>query len=331
MQVRIIRPVVVIVALGIAAAGCGRYSISNIRSAKAFQDANNLYKKADYKGAVTRYEDSIQLNPELGFAYFFLGNSYENLHKPSKGDDPENIGYLTKAGEHYRMAIDKLETATDPKQKLIRRYAFEYLIVLYGADKLNNFEKAEEAAKQLIAADPTDSATYQMLARLYEDQGMFEEGEAQLLKAIEVSPKEPAGYQILANFYNTQGEFDKTMAAWYKRAEIEPNNPEAWHTIAAFYQDKVLRDKKLTRQQALDFIAKGLEAVEKALAINPKYYEAVTYKNILFRQQALFEKDPAKQKQLLSDADVLYKRALDLRAAQQTAGTDIAAAKKGGS
>ncbi len=87
MQVRFIRLVVLVVAVCVVAAGCGKYSIGNIRSAKAFQDANGLYKKADYKGAVERYEDSIRFNPELGFAYFFLGNSYDQMYRPAKKGD----------------------------------------------------------------------------------------------------------------------------------------------------------------------------------------------------------------------------------------------------
>ena len=56
----------------VAVAGCGKYSISNIRSAKAFQDANLLYGKGDYRNAAPLYEKAVSLNPDLGFAYFFL-------------------------------------------------------------------------------------------------------------------------------------------------------------------------------------------------------------------------------------------------------------------
>jgi hypothetical protein len=76
MQVRFTRLAVLVVALSAAAAGCGKYSISNIRSAKAFQDANALYTRGDYAGAAVKYQDSITLNPDLGFAYFFLGHSH---------------------------------------------------------------------------------------------------------------------------------------------------------------------------------------------------------------------------------------------------------------
>ena len=341
MQVRFVRPVVlvftigVIGALGVAAAGCGKYSISNIRSAKAFQDANNLYKKNDFKGAVPRYEDAISFNPELGFAYFFLGHSYEKLYKPG-ATDAENMGYLAKAAEHYRTAVDKLKGATDPKEQLIRRYSAEYLIAVYGPDKLNDFTKAEQAVKELIAFDPNDATAIRILAKLYEDQGRFDEAEAQYLKSIDVSPKDAAGYQFLARFYNDRGQFEKTMQAWSRRAQVEPNNPEAWHMIGVYYQDKVFKDKTLPSRQAYDYLIKGIAAEDKAISLNSEYHDAVLFKNILLRQLALHERDPKRQKQLLDEAEVLYRKAEELRKKQNmgagttpSAGSD--ASKKTGS
>jgi tetratricopeptide (TPR) repeat protein len=326
MQVRFIRLVLLVVAACGVAAGCGKYSIGNIRSAKAFQDANGLYKKADYKGAVERYEDSIRFNPDLGFAYFFLGNSYDQLYRPAKKGDPQNDNYLKLAAQHYRTAIDKLASSSDPKEREIRRSSFEYLIALYSSDKLNDFSKAEPVGKELIAVDPNNPAPYQMLARLYEDQGRFDEAEKFLLQAIDKSPTEATGYQLLAGFYNRQGEFEKTMAAWTKRAEMEPNNPEAWHTIGVYYQDKVLKDKRLSRDVAKDYSQKGIAAEDRALAINPEYSDAMVYKNILMRHQALFERDPKFQKQLIDDAERLLQRAM---AIQKKQNADAGAAAKG--
>jgi hypothetical protein len=52
--------------------------------------------------------------------------------------------------------------------------------------------------------------------------------------------------------------------------------------------------------------------------LNPEYFEALTYKNILLRQEALYEKDPAKQKQLLAEADTIRNKALDVQKKQST-------------
>ena len=330
MKLRFTRLAVLSVFLiGVAAAGCGRYSISNIRSLKAFQDANVLYKKGEYKAAADRYEDSIQFNPELGFAYFFLGNSYDNLYKPTKKGEAENDEFLRKAAENYRMAITKLASSTDPKELEIRKLSYEYLIAAYGDDKLDDFEKAEPIAKELISVEPGEPGNYQTLSRLYEDQDMVEEAEQQFLKAIDIKPGDALGYQILAAFYNRQGEFDKTMEAWQKRASAEPNNPEAWHTIGVYYQDKVFRDKGLPRQQALEYTLKGIEAEDKALSLNAEYFEALTYKNILLRQQALYEKDPARQKELIAKADVLRNQAMELQK-KQNQGAGSGTPEKGG-
>ena len=328
MQVRMVRAAVVAVAFGVAAAGCGKYSISNIRSAKAFQDANKLYQKYDYEAAAARYEDAVKFNPDLGFAYFFLGHSYESMYKPGRNDDKEN---LNKAAQHYRTAITKLASATSEKEKEIRQRSFEYLIALYGPGKLDDFSRAEPVAKELIAINPSDATPYRMLAKLYEEQGRLDEAEQMLIKSIEVNPRDAAvGYQLLAGFYNDQGKFDKTMEAWYKRAELEPNNAEAWHTIGVYFSEKAIKDKSLKQAVAKDMVMKGLEAEDKALALNNEYFEAITYKNILLRQRALYERDPRVQKELGEEADRLLNRAMELQK-KQNAAAAAGDAKGGGS
>ena len=329
MQFRLTRLAVLALVVSIGAAACGKYSISNIRSLKAFQDANALYSKKEYAAAVERYEDAIRFNPDLGFAYFFLGNSYDFMYKPGRQGEPENDANLHKAAENYRIAIDRLKASTDPKELEIRKLAYEYLIAVYGTDKLADFGKAEAVAKELIALEPDNPGNHQLLARLYRDQGRFEEAEAEYLRAIEIRPNEPLGYQLLADFYNSQGQFDKTIESFQKRAAVEPNNPEAWHTIGTFIFDKVNRDKELSRAQGMQYVMTGLEAEEKALAINPEYFEALSYKQLLLRQQALLERDPAKQQALLKEADAIREHALEVQKKQnQAAGTE--AGKKGG-
>jgi len=53
--------------------------------------------------------------------------------------------------------------------------------------------------------------------------------------------------------------------------------------------------------------------VDHALQIKPDYMEALVYKNLLLRLQANLEKDPAKQQQLIKDADKLRDKAQELR------------------
>ena len=60
----------------------------------------------------------------------------------------------------------------------------------------------------------------------------------------------------------------------------------------------------------------GLEAVNKALEIKPDYIEAMTYKGLLLRTQALVEKDPKLQQQLIREGTELGDKANEMRKAR---------------
>jgi tetratricopeptide (TPR) repeat protein len=316
MLSRRIRVAIVAIATAVAASACGQYSLSNIRAMKAFKDGNVFYQRGEFKQAAERYEAAMRHNPEFyGLTYFFIGNSYDQLFKPSRKGEPENDEYLKKAVENYKLAVQKIKD-DEPDAAKYRKFSFDWLIAAYGADKLDDFAQAEPIAKQMIAMEPNEPSNHQALGKLYEDQGRYEEAEAEYKKAVDLRPADPLGYQVLAGFYNRQGNFEKTMEAWYLRANAEPNNPEAWHTISTYYSEKVMRQKNLPKKTAIEYVMKGLAADDKALAINPEYFEAVSYKNILLRQQANLETDPARQKALTAEADVLFKKALELQKKQ---------------
>jgi tetratricopeptide (TPR) repeat protein len=330
MPYRLIRTGALVAAVGLTLAGCGRYSISNIRALKAFGDANKLYQRTDYAGAILRYQDVIQLDgqaPIKGFAYFFLGNSYDNQYKPSKKGDPANDANLPKAVENYKLAIQNLQ-GDEPRVPEMRKLAFEYLIAAYGTDKLNDLAQAEPVAEQLIAMEPNEPTNYEALGRLYQEAKRMDDAERMYKKAVEVKPGDGSSYVTLAGFYNSEGNFPKTMEALAGRAQAEPNNPDAWHTMAAYYWDETYRDGRLTPQTKKDYIDKGITADDKALAINPEYAEAMVYKGILLRAKASTIKDPAQQKALIDEADKLKEKALEIQKKQNAAAATPG--KKGG-
>jgi tetratricopeptide (TPR) repeat protein len=319
MQSRFTRTVVLVAGLAVATTACGRYSWSSLVSAKDFKDGIGAYQKADYRTAIEEFESSVAANPNFqfsGFAYFYLGNSYDSLYRPARKGEPENDANLTKAVEYYRLAIEKLATSDMPQAPEFHKRSYEYLISAYGSSKLDDFSQAEPIAKELISIEPNEPTNYQALGRLYEDQGQYEQAEAMYHQAIEIRPDDAAGYQLLAGYYNRQGEFDKTMEAFRQRAEVEPNNPEAWHTIGTYIYDKVYRDKALAREAALKYVLEGIEAEDRSIALNADYFEAVTFKGLLLRQQALLERAPARQQELIAEADQLEARALDIQAKQ---------------
>ncbi|TAK15650.1 MAG: tetratricopeptide repeat protein [Acidobacteria bacterium] len=293
-------------------AGCGRYSISNLRAVKAFKDGTEAYKKSDFATASERFEESVKYLGDQGLVYFFLANSYDQQWKPSRKGEPANDAFMEKAVKNYQLAIDKLTGDTENDKKY-RQYSYEYLIACYGPDKLDDFAKAEPIALKLIELNPNEPVNFQALGQMYETQGRYDEAEAMFKKAIAAKPSEPSGYTAIAGYYNRQGKFDETMTALEERTKYEPNNPEAYHYMATFFQDKIAKDYTLSKAAQRAYALRGIAAEDKALALNPNYAEAMIYKNIILRQQANTEKDPAVQKKLIAEAEELRNKGIAIQ------------------
>ena len=324
---RLIRIIALVIAVGVSTTACGKYSIGNLRSLMAFKEANQLYQRGDFKRAIPVYEKAIGFNPDMGVIYFFLGNSYDNLYKPSLKGEAENDANLTKAVQYYQKATEVIKDE-DIQGPQIRKLAYEYLIAAYGVDKLADFEKAEPIAAKLIALEPNEPANYQSIAKLYEDQGRYDEAEARFNKAIEVRPNEPLGYVMLAGFHNRQGNFEKTMEAWEKRAKVEPNNPEAHHTIGAFLYDMALKNYQLSTATKKQYVDRALAAEDTALSLHADYFEALSFKNLLLRLKATMEPDAKKRQALIDEAERIRDRAIEIQKAQNSSQAAQEAAAK---
>jgi tetratricopeptide (TPR) repeat protein len=322
MKIRSSAALALVLGLGVALAGCGK--MNEVRAMKAFKDGNKLYAANDYREAAVKYEEAIQMDPDdninscggtPGCVYFYLGNSYDNLYRPTRKGEANNDALLDKAIANYKMAAEKI--VNDPK---MRTLALQYLVAAYGPEKLNDPTQAEPVVLDMIKLEPNEPTNYFVLAQIYSDSGEYELAEETYLKAKEVRPNDPMVYMRLAGFYNQQGDFEKTIEAVHERTKIEPNNPEAFQTLATYYWDKAYRDFRLSDKEKMQYVQSGIEAVDRALNIKDDYMEAVAYKNLLLRLQANLETNPARQKQLLDEADKLRDRATELRK-QKAAGT----------
>jgi TonB family protein len=174
----------------------------------------------------------------------------------------------------------------------------------------------EAELQKRIAAAPRGVAAYHELARLQEDRGAYAEAEATLLKARQIAPTHKPVLMALAAFYNRQGKFEKTMDALEAAENLDPADPAAPQIVATYYWEKAFKDKSLLPPQQLQYIQSGIAATDRALALNPDYVEALTYKNLLLRMRASLETDPFQKQQLIAEADALRSRAIELNKAR---------------
>src|SRR5688500_16319863 len=183
-----------VVGLAIAVSGCGQ--IGALKAQMAFKEANKEYARQNYKGAAEKYEEAIAANPELGEAFFYLGNSYDNQYRPARRGDAANDQLMEKAITNYKIAAER---STNP---VVKQRALQFLVSAYGAEKLNDPSQQEPILRQMIEMDPSDPGNYFVLANVYEQNGNYEEAEKLLVKAREVKPSDASVYTTLAGFYN---------------------------------------------------------------------------------------------------------------------------------
>ncbi|MBI4484745.1 MAG: hypothetical protein HY655_01930 [Acidobacteria bacterium] len=74
----------------------------------------------------------------------------------------------------------------------------------------------------------------------------------------------------------------------------------------------------------MKYVQMGIQAIDKSISLNPKYMEALVYKNLLLRVQATIETNPARQQQLLKEAEQLSNQAEDIRKANAGGGRGAA-------
>ncbi len=301
-----------IIGMSLAVAGCGKYSWASLKAQKAYKQAVEYYKAQDWKQAAANYEYTIQQNPDKVEAYFYLGNSYDNMYKPSRAGEPENDSYIQKAIDNYQKAADR-----DPNPQM-KKLALEYLVAAYGPEKLNAPEKAEPIVQQMIQIAPNEPGNYFALMSIYENAGRYDEAEAALEKAKEAKPDDPTVYTTISGFYNRIGDFNKTIEALEKAASLAPNDPQGFQLVATYYWEKAQKDFHLTKAQRTEYIQKGIDNTDKALALNPDYAEAMTYKNILLRMKGNEETDMAKRAALYKEADELRNKAMELNKKKAT-------------
>src|SRR5262249_50968851 len=151
-----------------------------LKARKAFKAANQAYAQQDYKKSAALYEEVVQDAPddaELYSALFYLGNSYDNQFKPSKKGEADNDALLEKAAKNYQAAAEKLSASSKPEDKKLGKLSLEYLVAVFGPDKLNDPAKAEPVVQRMIQIEPGEPTNYFALAKIYEDAGAYPNAE----------------------------------------------------------------------------------------------------------------------------------------------------------
>jgi tetratricopeptide (TPR) repeat protein len=193
-----------------------------------------------------------------------------------------------------------------------------------------HYENAVNYFKQAVELDPDLTTAEIYLGTAYSQQyipgGRSEDNDKNAKLAIQtfedVLKRDPNNVNAiagLASMYQSLGQtdtsqFQKAHDYYMKYATLESTNPVPYYAIGSV--DWIMVNKKNNPppdDEKAKLIEEGLANLDKALALNPDYEDAMTYKNLLFRQKADLSESEDEKKQLIAQADEWFNKALETR------------------
>jgi len=224
--------------------------------------------------------------------------------------------------------------ALDPEEVRLDKFVAMGYMALYNpgsthpkdVDALN---KSIEHFKKYPLAKPEDDKAAKYLVTTYMNSQKYDEAIAYFKEWFTKHPTDEQAVQTIAMLYAKKGDFEQSMAWQKKRAELQPKNAEIFYTMGVTSWDKSYNTvpealDPVKRKEIVDF---GMEQLMKANELRPDYYEAQLYINLLYRELAKLENDPAKAAELRAKADEWQKKAIEARKRVMQKQREEAAAK----
>jgi len=193
-----------------------------------------------------------------------------------------------------------------------------------------HYENAVKYFQEAVQLDPDLTTAEIYLATAYAQQyvpgGRGEDNEKNAQMAIQtfenVLKREPNNVNAiagLASIYYNLGQNDtkqlqKSKEFYTKYAQLDSTNPIPYYTIGVL-DWLVVYDKNntLSTDEQLKVIDEGLGNIDKALALNPDYDDAMTYKNLLYRLKADRAVSEDEKKKMIDLADEWFNKGLEAR------------------
>jgi tetratricopeptide (TPR) repeat protein len=225
----------------------------------------------------------------------------------------------------YQSALAAYEEALrlDPGEtKLHKHIGIAYMGMYQPGSKhakdLEFAQKAIDNLKLYVAAYPEDNKALEYLVSMYLNTERYDDAidfyRSVLLKK---DPRDSKAMQSLAMLYFKKGDFDNGVKWLKARQTVEGNNPEVYYLIGVQAWDRSYNFPDLDPALRAKFVEEGLQSLNKAVEMKPDYFEAVSYINLLYREKAKMETDPAKKQEYTDTANKYLQQALEMRKAAQ--------------
>jgi tetratricopeptide (TPR) repeat protein len=228
--------------------------------------------------------------------------------------------------QKYETALAKYQEAQrlDPGEtKLKKNIGLAYMGLYQPGSKhakdLEYASKAIENLKEYVTHYPDDKKAREFLVSMYLATDRYDDAIVFYEQMLKSDPKDTKAMGSIASMYFKKGDFDKGMEWQKKVAEAEGDKPDPYIMIGVQAWDRSYHYPDLDPATRAHIVDEGMNALQRALQIKPDSFEALTYVNLLWREKAKTETDPAKAAEDTENANKYLAQALELKKKQEQA------------
>jgi tetratricopeptide (TPR) repeat protein len=221
--------------------------------------------------------------------------------------DNLNKGVREYKNAKYAEAVKFFQKAIEPDFTTARLYlATAYMSQwIPGADSEENnryAKAAEDNFKLVLEKDPNDKLALASIASIYYNQKKFDQAKEWNERLLKVDPQ------------NKEALYTLGVIAW---GHAYPIRGEARAKLSMKPEDPgPLKDKKVreeVKEKNLAIVQEGIANLEKAVAIDPNYDDALAYLNLMHRELADLAETTEEYKKEIAIADDYVQKTLDAK------------------
>ena len=220
--------------------------------------------------------------------------------------------------------------------------------------KAARYAEATQAFERAVSLDPAQTAAHLYLGTAYmqqyipganspENEANAQRAEEQFRRVLDREPQNKVALSSVASLHLNRKNFDEALLWYGKVIAADPSNADAYYTLGYVAWSKWYPEYAKARKasglapeaggplpdpamrhallnQYGPMLQAGIDALHKALEINPEYDDAMAYMNLLIRERADLRDSVAEWRQDVAEADQWVQKTLAAKKAKAQRG-----------
>lgn len=236
----------------------------------------------------------------------------------NKGVQAYNNAQFEQAIEYFKDATENDPKLTNAQLFLAQAYAQQYIPGAPSEENKRNGEQAIAVWKRVLESNPNNTTALAGIGSMYYNMAgspfnrdMMEQAKTYQQKALSINPNDPTAYYWIGVIdYWIAFRTNAQLRADYNQKAKKPLRP--LDPLPAKVRDDFV-------QKEGDTVKEGLDNLQHAIQIKPDYANAMAYLNLLLREKADMESDPAARDADEKQADQLLEKVKEINQKQMTA------------